>query len=66
MILHHTQSIERRFLISIAITCFILIIAVIGEWWTEILPVVSFKLQAAGYSNKIKGQRMQHQQMTDS
>jgi cobalt-zinc-cadmium efflux system protein len=41
MISHPSESIERRFLISIALTGFILIAEVIGGWWTGSLALLS-------------------------
>jgi cobalt-zinc-cadmium efflux system protein len=41
MISHPSKSIERRFLISIALTCFILVVEVAGGWWTGSLALLS-------------------------
>jgi len=38
---HQSQSTERRFLISLALTGFILIAEVIGAWWTGSLALLS-------------------------
>lgn len=41
MISHQSHSIERRFLISLALTGFILVAEVIGAWWTGSLALLS-------------------------
>jgi cobalt-zinc-cadmium efflux system protein len=41
MISHPSKSIERRFLISLGLTGFILIAEVIGAWWTGSLALLS-------------------------
>lgn len=41
MISHPSKSIERRFLIAIALTCLILVVEVIGGWWTGSLALLS-------------------------
>jgi cobalt-zinc-cadmium efflux system protein len=41
MISHQSKSIERRFLISLGLTGFILIAEVIGGWWTGSLALLS-------------------------
>ena len=41
MISHPSESIERRFLISIALTGFIFIAEVVGGWWTGSLALLS-------------------------
>ncbi len=41
MISHQSRSIERRFLITIGLTGFILIAEVIGAWWTGSLALLS-------------------------
>lgn len=38
---HPSKSIERRFLIAIALTCCILIVEVVGGWWTGSLALLS-------------------------
>ena len=41
MISHPSKSIERRFLVSIALTSFILFVEVAGGWWTGSLALLS-------------------------
>lgn len=41
MISHPSTSVERRFLISLALTAFILIAEVVGGWWTGSLALLS-------------------------
>jgi cobalt-zinc-cadmium efflux system protein len=41
MIPHPSKSIERRFLIAIALTCSILIVELVGGWWTGSLALLS-------------------------
>jgi cobalt-zinc-cadmium efflux system protein len=41
MIPHPSKSIERRFLIAIALTCAILIVELVGGWWTGSLALLA-------------------------
>ena len=41
MLSHPTKSIERRFLIAIGLTCAILIVELVGGWWTGSLALLA-------------------------